>query len=492
MRRIPLIHIKFVPVLGILAVGLCAAAFAEYPYARETETPTPLDRYVAKPDPNYHWELARTEEEEGLTSFTLALTSQQWRTKAEVNRPLWKHWVTVSIPEQVDYPTAMMFIGGGSNRSKNPRTAERDMKRLARQTHSVAAAVYMIPNQPLVFPDLGGFERSEDGMIAYTWYKFFQTGDEEWPARLPMTKAVVRAMDTVQEFCASETGGGHRVEDFVVAGGSKRGWTTWTTAIVDTRVKAIVPCVIDLVHVIPSFRHHYSVLGFWSAAIMDYRALRILDWLETPENLALMHIVDPYYYLDRLTMPKFIMNGGNDQFFLPDSSSLYWDDLEAPKWLRTIPNAGHGLDREEAYNSLAAFHHAIAADMPIPKYAFTCDEKNGTVEARLLPAANGEVIEPAAVKLWQAHNPEARDFRGGKARYVDTPVEAAEPGVYRATVAEPDTGWTCYFLELTFPGPAPETPFTFTTGPRVIPVATPYKYTPKDPAPNGFITREAQ
>ena len=35
-----------------------------------------------------------------------------------------------------------------------------------------------------------------------------------------------------------------KVDQFFVAGGSKRGWTTWTTAVVDPRVVAIVPMVI--------------------------------------------------------------------------------------------------------------------------------------------------------------------------------------------------------------------------------------------------------
>ena len=53
-----------------------------------------------------------------------------------------------------------------------------------------------------------------------------------------MTRAVVRAMDVVQEICASN----HKeVEEFFVAGASKRGWTTWTGAAVDDRVMGIAP-----------------------------------------------------------------------------------------------------------------------------------------------------------------------------------------------------------------------------------------------------------
>ncbi len=42
----------------------------------------------------------------------------------------------------------------------------------------------------------------------------------------------------------------------------------------------------------------------------------------------LYSFVDPISYKDRLTMPKYIVNGVGDQFFLPDSSQFYWDQLK--------------------------------------------------------------------------------------------------------------------------------------------------------------------
>ena len=44
-----------------------------------------------------------------------------------------------------------------------------------------------------------------------------------------MTKSAVRAMDTVTSVVLSTSGNALTVDKFVVAGGSKRGWTTWTT-----------------------------------------------------------------------------------------------------------------------------------------------------------------------------------------------------------------------------------------------------------------------
>ena len=64
--------------------------------------------------------------------------------------------------------------------------------------------------------------------------------------RMPMTKAVVRAMDAVTDY-AQKSFGVH-LEKFVVGGASKRGWTTWTTGVVDKRCAAIVPVVMDLLN----------------------------------------------------------------------------------------------------------------------------------------------------------------------------------------------------------------------------------------------------
>ena len=69
-----------------------------------------------------------------------------------------------------------------------------------------------------------------------------------------------------------------------------------------------------------------------------------MEWNGTPEYQALMKIEEPYQYRHRLTMPKFIVNAAGDQFFLPDSSQFYFNDLPGVKYLRYVPNADHSLE----------------------------------------------------------------------------------------------------------------------------------------------------
>ena len=86
----------------------------------QTRTETALDRYVAKPDSSYKWELAKTIPGQGVTAYVLSVTSQNWLTTQEVDRTEWKHWVTVYKPDTVESDVALLMIGGGNNNNAAP------------------------------------------------------------------------------------------------------------------------------------------------------------------------------------------------------------------------------------------------------------------------------------------------------------------------------------------------------------------------------------
>jgi PhoPQ-activated pathogenicity-related protein len=434
---------------------------------------TALDEYVAKPDPAYKFELVRTIPGDGYTAYVLEMASQTWRSEKEMDRTLWKHWVTVIKPDKASGSTALLFIGGGNNPGGPPARVDRMVSSIATATNTVVAELRMVPNQPLVFAG-DGRKRREDEIIAYTWDKFLRTGDANWPLRLPMTKAAVRAMDAVTAFCASEAGGRLKIGKYVVAGASKRGWTTWTTAAVDQRVVAIIPLVIDLLNMEKSMIHHWRAYGFWAPAIQDYVDQRILDWVGRSEFKALLKIEEPYEYRQRYTMPKYIVNAAGDQFFLPDSSQFYFHGLPGEKYLRYIPNTDHSLRNSDAVETMTAFYESVLEGTPRPKFTWKI-EKDGTIRVRT-------TTPPSAVKLWQATNPKARDFRLetiGPA-YKST-VLGAVGGTYVAKVAAPGAGFTAYFVELTYAGPGKRN-FKFTTAVRV----TPDKYPFAAPRPRAF------
>ncbi|HPT27913.1 MAG TPA: PhoPQ-activated protein PqaA family protein, partial [Bryobacteraceae bacterium] len=324
--------------LSLALLLSCVPAFGQ------GEQETGLDRYVKMPDPAYKWSLVKSIPGDGVTAYVLDMTSQTWLTANEVDRPEWKHWVIVYKPDTLKHSTALLMIGGSSNDSPGPAKQDQFFTQISKKTSSITVELRMVPNQPLSFYGEAR-KRTEDAIIAYNWMKHMETGEDKWATRLPMTKAAVRAMDATTEFLKSEAGGSVKVDKFVITGGSKRGWTTWTTGIVDKRVVAIMPVVIDLLNVVPSFEHHWRAYGFWAPAVGDYVEHGVMDKFSTPEFARLMKLVEPYEYRGRLTMPKYIVNSAGDQFFLPDSWQFYWNDLKGEKYLRYVPNSDHSVTR---------------------------------------------------------------------------------------------------------------------------------------------------
>jgi len=88
--------------------------------AADGQNETALDRYVAAADPSYRYQLLNTAVGESHTAYVLELTSQQWRTGQEVDRPVWKHWLTIVRPEHATTSTSLLIVSGGSNDKPPP------------------------------------------------------------------------------------------------------------------------------------------------------------------------------------------------------------------------------------------------------------------------------------------------------------------------------------------------------------------------------------
>src|SRR5262245_51760851 len=129
--------------LGLLLVLACLGTTAP------AQQQTALDRYVAKPDRAYSWKLVGSLRGEDYRAYIIELTSQKWRSESEVDRPVWKHWLTIVKPDKVAGDKAVLFIGGGNNRDAAPTTVPSRAASFAVETGTIAAELAMVPNQPL-------------------------------------------------------------------------------------------------------------------------------------------------------------------------------------------------------------------------------------------------------------------------------------------------------------------------------------------------------
>jgi len=108
--RLPLMKsLHRIILLSLIAIVFGPRAVAE----------TALDRYVREPDPAYHYELVKTDTSGDETTYIIKMISQSWLTAKEVQQTNWWHWLIIIRPKEVAHDTALLFIGGGSNRDDN-------------------------------------------------------------------------------------------------------------------------------------------------------------------------------------------------------------------------------------------------------------------------------------------------------------------------------------------------------------------------------------
>lgn len=436
----------------------------------------PLLQYVESSDDHFSYQVRRASRTANVSVYDVHMTSQKWLDASRVDRPVWTHWLKIILPQQVRTSTSFIWVTGGSNDQHTPQhDPDGSLVEMAISSGAIVAELRQIPNQPLEFEDKSGALK-EDAMIAYAWNKYLETSNPEWLPRLPMTKAVVRAMDTVTEISESLAGDSSDLtsKNFVIGGASKRGWTTWTTGIADKRVIGIAPVVIDMLNLVPSFQHHWESYGFYAPAVGDYERGHIMKWRESAQFKSLMEIVEPYEYRhsDRLNLSKFILNATGDQYFLPDSWRFYWHDLPGTKYLRYVPNADHSLKGSDGFESLKTFFHCLAHGIDLPEIEWR------TVEGGQIEVSSSTSTHPSEVSLWSAFNPDARDFRVeslGKV-WKKSSIDVAEDGKYVTRVAIPDSGYTAFLLEFTFKPAGSQHPFKLTTGTHILPDVLPFDF----------------
>ncbi len=448
---------------------------------------TVLDQYIRKPEPVYAWERYARDRNDFAQVHYLRLVSQTWRTAAEVDRPVWEHELKVTVPDfnfcrfiNNRRDTALLLISGGDNDGPLSTENESYMEALALSLCLVVAELKQVPNQPLNFADEVNRPRDEDEILAYSMDQYLKTGDQEWPVHLAMAKSAVQAMNALQEF-SQQNLDDVNIADFIVLGGSKRGWTTWLAAAADDRVKAIVPVSIDMLNLGQQFRHHWEVYGFYAPAVSEYEEFDLPCRMDNARGRALLDIIDPYSYLDRFqTLPKLVVNSAGDQFFVSDSSRFYYEALPPPKWLRYTVNTDHAQGDTDSIVDLLLGARSWMLDIvkgnAPPRFSWQVESPNSlrvTVQDR-----------PSRVRLWQATNPNARDFRLeviGEA-WTSTLLTDEGGGVYRATVNAPPRGFTAFLIELEYPGDQlVNTSQRFTTEVQVVPNQLPFVNTACQP-----------
>ena len=417
---------------SLLLLGwLSAGAFVAAEESTNYPIPPALDDYVSRSEDVFAWKIIDKRKLEEGTLYDVDLTSQTWQGI------VWKHALRIHQPDKLDHPRhVLLFVSGGAN-GRRPGEGDAAMGfNLAKLTGARVATLHQVPNQPL-------FDgRTEDDLITETWLRYLETGDANWPLLFPMVKSAVKAMDAVEAIARSQWNGS--VDGFVITGASKRGWTSWLTPAADKRVIATAPIVIDVLNFRPQMKHQLDTWGEYSEQIVDYTSKGLIkEGDETPREIQLRRMMDPYGYRGRLALPKLLINGTNDPYWVVDAMELYWYDLVGPKYVLQVPNAGHGLEggHDLAFGTLAAFFRHAASGTEPPKLAWTHSQQDDCLTLAIECSS-----KPKAARLWVARS-ESKDLRQSK--WNSRPLSERD-GRFVGTVAKPDRGHVAFYGELQF------------------------------------------
>ena len=404
---------------------------------RKTTPSNALDKYLNNGDKTYHYELRDSGRIGNTNTYHLLLTSQQWKGIT------WRHQLTLMIPSKVQHKGTLLIISGGSNTNEQPNWSNRDGlwpvgAQIAESNQSIVAILKQTPNQPLMEG------RKEDALISHTLQQYKKDGDFEWPLLFPMVKSAVRSMDAIQDFTRKRNG--MATEDFLVAGASKRGWTTWLTAASgDKRVKAIAPMVIDMLNMPVSLNAQLKAYGAYSEQIEDYVKLEIPQSTGSKKGKEVTTMIDPYSYKEKLTVPKLIFIGTNDEYWTVDAIKWYINDLPGQTMIHYVPNAGHDLGGGmQALQTLSAFYGKMLQQKayPILKNNYTLEDG----KLKLNITANTDELQE--ISLWSAMSADM-DFRKEKWAAQSLGKGAGENQI---EVELPKEGYKAFYVDFKYKG----------------------------------------
>ncbi len=353
--------------------------------------------YISKKDSTYSYKFlgCKTNDDKSVI-YDLKLTSQKWRGI------VWNHRLRILIPENINKNNslAVLMIKGSSEGKEDLAIASR----LAKKTAAPVAVLYDVPNQPLY----NGLR--EDALIAKTFLDFINNGNPDDLLLFPMAKTVVKSMDAMTDFCKNKFK--INVDEFITFGASKRGWTTWLSAVVDKRVKAIAPIVYDNLNLEKQMELQISDFGKFSDQIADYTNLGITEMMisNVPNAVAIGKLVDPFAYIEKINVPKLIIIGSNDKYWPIDAINVYYKELKGDTYIHYVPNAGHSLGGQylRVVDSIAELFKAVQNKTKLPKLNADYFIAKNKIKVKCASS-----VKPKKMQAWVAVS-KTKDFRNSE------------------------------------------------------------------------------
>ncbi len=378
-----------------------------------------------------------TETEQGCTRGRFSGTT--WRGG------VWSHPFLLCSAKNLKFKDALFLRISGT---QNPEKYAKESAEMAERSQAHVAVIGGVPNQPLFG------NKKEDKLLAHSFEQFRLTGDPSWPVLLPMVASVISAIDIFESHLKGVHG--IRALRVVTAGASKRGWTTWLSGAVDKRIVGIAPAVFDMLNIPAQVAHARRAYGRDSRMIRAYTELGLTNKLSDPRLAQLMKIVDPYSYLEKLSLPKLVILGTNDPYWVVDSLTLYEPQLTGDTVILMQPNIGHGaLGAKKGLEVAGTWFSLLAAGYQAPTaraslVSGTSKNPPGNYPATITLQSNYPLSE---LRMWSADSDDL-DFRLSEWREATFETYTTSEGKKSASTAHPRYGLRAIMLEATAHTPA--------------------------------------
>jgi len=356
---------------------------------------------------------------------------------------------------------------------------------LAVRTKAMAASLMNLPNAATTFgSDPIHMPRAGDYLKAFTYADFLDHPDEpERIMELPVAKAVVRAMDTIQDYARRSFSAS--IEKFAVTGYSKLGTATFVAGAADPRVKAIVPVAVYLrfgdlfpdvlpseTHFMAAFvRRHFEKEKSIPSTIVQAFAKAYMPVILTSKTDAfarLSSIIDPASpsFAKRLTLPKYMILAGSDAVVRESGQGRdKLPMLPSPSRFLEVPNFVHDDSLVKTISSNAAFLRGQMLGLTPPEIAYSYIGTNRTI---VVTAASNHtpklalrwIGQPSSDNLW--HTSEVEETRPGcRCWQATVPLnktsfgESGVAGVLLLAYDWPEPGLVFRVSTPPLPGPRP-------------------------------------
>ena len=441
---------------------------------------TELDDYVSVVDDVYGWTNSNASFTfPGYTAHFFNLTSLRYLTPELTDRSIWTHTMIYIIPTKVNpaCDTALIYATWGKNGKpwKDDIQYDTDIavaSQAALASGCPAIALYEIPNQNLCFFDVPGkpFCGSEDSIIGYSFNRYlYQNKSADWLLLFPMVKATIRAMDAITDISATVFNN-PAITKFVIAGASKRGWTTWLVGSVDPvpgRIRAIIPFVLDAIGFRSFLDRQWESYQGYTFALQPYvdQGLATAPVARPTEYARWAWNIDPYCYRQRLTMPKLAMNSVGDEFQLIDDQRTWAHEMPGEMKTILLKDADHMMVTNFGLvvKAFTGFYNSIIYGRPRPTYTWSIDDVSGMITLN-------SSVTPSSVDIIYQHTPTTlRDWRdvvrnatceiklmGECLRFVfwNSNSVTIQPGqtVFQANLPEatPAGHFTAFYIQVTY------------------------------------------